>query len=41
MAGEILGVRVVGGTRWISLVPNGLITIAVTVTEGNVGGWEE
>ena len=38
MAGEILGVAVGSGARWISLSPNGLITIAAVWPEGNFGG---
>ena len=37
-AGEILGVGARGGTRWMLLCPNGLITIAAVMAEGNFGG---
>jgi hypothetical protein len=38
-AGGILGVVASSGTRWISLDPNNLITIAAVKEEGNFGGW--
>jgi hypothetical protein len=37
-AGEILGAAASSGTRWMLLCPNGLITIAAVMAEGNFGG---